>query len=154
LGKRVQLFSYTLVPGNATYDGTNAGQASVEYSDLNSGVTIVDFVAYLNVSGPQLPAISGRNNGGGMCPISMLAGDPINVGTGNLFETQTDFTAAPETQLSFAALLQQLRYLERGSWGRLAQHLSPGAKRHQPGKNVAVPDKLQCRLQLNSHSDR
>ena len=108
-------FSYTLVPGNPTYDGTNAGQVSVEYSDLNSGVTIVDFVASLNVatvhvSGPQLPAISGKNNGGEKChtcpcppgeKVLALVGDPINAGTGNLFETQTDFTAAPETQLSF-----------------------------------------------------
>jgi RHS repeat-associated protein len=103
--------SYTLVPGKDTYDGG----VSVEYSDLNSDVTIVDFVAYFNVatvsvSGPQLPAISGKNNGGGKCQTCpcpavernlSLVGDPINAGTGNLFETQTDFTAAPETQLSF-----------------------------------------------------
>jgi RHS repeat-associated protein len=51
-----------------------------------------------------------NNGGGGMCqkvaspvgkPILGLVGDPINVGTGNLFEAQTDFTAAPQTQLSF-----------------------------------------------------
>jgi hypothetical protein len=102
-------FSYTL-PGSGPYDGTNGGQASVEYSDLNTGATIVDFVAYftvatVNVSGPQLPAISGKNNGGGKCQTCpcpavernlSLVGDPINAGTGNLFETQTDFTAAPQ----------------------------------------------------------
>ncbi len=32
---------------------------------------------------------------------SSLVGDPINAGTGNLFETQTDFTAPINTQLSF-----------------------------------------------------
>jgi YD repeat-containing protein len=32
----------------------------------------------------------------------------INVGTGNLFETQTDFTAAPETQLSFTRYYNSL----------------------------------------------
>jgi predicted acylesterase/phospholipase RssA len=38
--------SYTLVPGKDTCDGL----VSVEYSNLNSGVTIVDFVGYLNVA--------------------------------------------------------------------------------------------------------
>jgi RHS repeat-associated protein len=53
-------------------------------------------------------AASPKNNGGAMCPISTLAGDPINVGTGNLFETQTDFAAAPNTQLSFTRYYNSL----------------------------------------------
>ena len=76
---------------------------------------------------PPGGAVPGKNNSGNMCPVpspegapkmSMpitgpqmsipvgkpvlsFVGDPINAGTGNLFETQTDFTAASNTQLSF-----------------------------------------------------
>jgi RHS repeat-associated protein len=83
----------------------NSGVAS--YNASNGALLNANFITQavspyglaVTTSGPE-PEVSQKNSGG-MCPIPMLAGDPINVGTGNLFETQTDFTAAPETQLSF-----------------------------------------------------
>jgi RHS repeat-associated protein len=80
----------------ATYD---AGSGNVLKANFVTGLRSPYGLAVAN-GGPG-PTVSPKNNGGGMCPIPMLAGDPINVGTGNLFETQTDFSAAPETQLTF-----------------------------------------------------
>jgi RHS repeat-associated protein len=67
------------------------GLVITDQKEASGGLTIKT----VNMTGPL--STSGKNNGG-QCG---LVGDPINSGTGNLFERQTDFTAAPETQLSF-----------------------------------------------------
>jgi YD repeat-containing protein len=99
---------YTAAAGGSvgTYDATSGDPIKPSFI---TGVRSPYGLAVATSSGPE-PAISGKNNGGEKCqtcpchpgePVLALVGDPINAGTGNLFETQTDFTAAPETQLSF-----------------------------------------------------
>jgi RHS repeat-associated protein len=90
----------------ATYDATSGDPVKPIITGLRSPYGL----AVTTSSVPE-PQVSPKNNGGGgMCqkvaspvgkPILSLVGDPINAGTGNLFETHTDFTAALETQLSF-----------------------------------------------------
>jgi hypothetical protein len=70
-----------------------SGLGSVATYDATSGDPIKPtFIT--GVRSPYGLAINSGSSGknkGGMCVMD--AGDPINVGTGNLFETQTDFTA-------------------------------------------------------------
>jgi hypothetical protein len=88
------------VPTSCPFIAGSFGDFDFDHFVVSSnGLVITDEKAAEGSLNIETVNITSSKNNGGMC--SMLTGDPINVGTGNLFETQMDFSGAPNKQLSF-----------------------------------------------------
>jgi hypothetical protein len=122
-------FTYTLVPQEDS-GGADGEATLYQTGDTSPYVNFdVDLsVATVNISGPYIPPPTGKNLGNSSClcvttPTSLpsspgnpslttflsvsgspvpnaSSGDPINAATGNVFEAETDFAAAPVTELA------------------------------------------------------
>ena len=89
----------TLAQGQHTLLVTAAFDAAAQVPNLPSGNSSGDFTFALSDLGS--PAVNGKTRGGQCHTGKAWCGDPIDVGTGNVFEAVTDYETAGQNPLAF-----------------------------------------------------